>query len=65
MMVPIYLKFSLMMDNFGHLRWTFISFCFYSVMQYSAFVDALKWFGVANIDFYDIKVIKDEREQKI
>ena len=34
-------------------------------MQYSAFVDALKLLGVANIDFYDIKVIKDEREQKI
>ena len=47
------------------MRWTFVSFCFFAVMLYSACIDTLKWFGVANIDFYDIKVIKDEREQKV
>ena len=34
-------------------------------MQYSATVDVLEWLGVPNIDFYQIKVIKDAHEQKV
>ena len=64
-MLPIYIKFSLMMDTFEHLRWTFVSFAFFSVMFYIACIDILTWFGVSNIDFYKIKVIKDDRDKKI
>ena len=64
-MLPIYIKFSLIMDGFGHLRWTFASFCFFTVMQYTVCIDALTWLKVANIEFYQIKVIKDAREEKV
>ena len=64
-MLPIYFKFSLMMDTFEHLRWTFVSFAFSSIMLYIACIDILTWFGVQNIEFYKIMVIKDSRERKI
>ena len=62
MMLPVYFKFSLMMDTFLNFRWAFVTFFFFAMMQYSATVDVLAWLGFSNIEFYQIKVIKDARE---
>lgn len=65
MCLPMYLKMVYLLDGFGHLRWTIVSLCFFTVMLYTACIDILTWFGVANIKFYQIKVIKDAHEEKV
>ena len=64
-MVLVYFKMSLMLDKFDLARWTFVSFAFCSVMFYFACIDVLTYFGVTNVEFYQIKVMKDEREIKM
>ena len=63
-MVLVYFKMSLMLDKFDLVRWTFVSFAFCSVMFYFACIDVLTYFGVNNVEFYQIKVMKDEPETK-
>jgi len=64
-MVMMYLKVALLLDEFKFTAVTVICFAFFTVMSYMAWYDALSTCGVANIDFYHFKILRDENEKKI
>jgi hypothetical protein len=64
-MVMMYLKVALLLDEFKFTAVTVICFAFFTVMSYMACYDALSTCGVANIDYYHFKILRDENEKRI
>ena len=64
-LVAIYLKMALLVDEFKFRAMTALCFAFFSLMSYMAWYDALSTFGVAKIDFYYFRVLRDENDKKM
>lgn len=64
-MVFMYLKLTLILDELKFKAMTIAFFAFFSVMFYMAWCSTISTCGVANIDFYHFKILRDETEKKV